>query len=189
VRYSSMLLACALLLAPIAGRADESAPCRITGGGCLKLPGATGHMEASFGGNVGSLHGPWQDPPVARANTWEHVYRDGRTILSNFQSTDAHVVSCRPERSGPCPPPGGATQVEFEGTGKFNIGAGPLDEDGNFEATVVDVGTCEPGVGDFYSIKVRRGIVQGLGEVVYEASGRISCGNIRAFAPWANAAR
>jgi hypothetical protein len=188
VRPLSALLACALLLAPIAARADESAPCRLTGGGCLGIPEANHHKQATFGGNVGSLHGPWQGPHGIPANTWEHVFRDGKTILFNFHSTDAHVVRCRPERSGPCPPPDGATAIEFEGTGMFSTGPGPMEEVGNFEASIVDVGTCTPGTGDSYSIRVRRGSVVGVGEVVHEISGQIDCGNLQAHAPWQQSA-
>src|SRR4051794_18876671 len=122
MRLRPALVGCAILLAPVVARGDESAPCRVTGGGCLNLYQPGHHIQATFGGNVGSLHGSWQGYQGTPIHNWEHVFRDGRTILFNFHSADAHVVRCRPEPPESCPPPGAATRVEFEGTGKFSIG-------------------------------------------------------------------
>jgi hypothetical protein len=159
----------------------ESSLCRVHGGGCLNVAGGVGtHIQATFGGDVARLHGDI-DPTQS---SWEHVYRDNRTILIRFSSLEAHVVRCRPEPHGSCPPPDGATRADFEGTGKVVLGDGGSELDANFQASVIDVGACEGSPRDAYSITIRRGLVVGQGDVVHELSGNLECGNLKVGAPW-----
>jgi len=155
--------------------------CRITGGGCINEPPGEdqrGHKRNTFGGNASPAHaggGP-------TGNEWQHVRRDGNTILFNFHSHDAHVVECSVVPPGPCSPPAENTRADFEGTGKFSIGPGGRDQDGNFQAFIIDhrEGSC-PGTGDrdYYSIIVREGLVIGAGATVFSIAGEIDCGNLQ----------
>jgi hypothetical protein len=156
-------------------------PCSLTGGGCLNVAGEVGHhIQATFGGTVTAQRGS-----VGPAQSiWEHVYRDGHTILVSFHSLDAHVARCHPEPQGSCPPPDGATRFEFEGTGKVVLGADGAQLDANFQASVLDAGSCGGSERDFYSITIRRGLEIGQGEVVHQLSGTIDCGNPKVEAPW-----
>jgi hypothetical protein len=153
----------------------------VTGGGCLKVAGGTGsHLQATFGGAATSQQGSADPAPGA----WDHVYFNGRTILVSFHSLDAHVVQCRPEPHGSCPPPEGATRAEFEGPGTVVLGDDGVELDANFQASVLDVGSCGGDVRDTYSITIRRGLEIGQGEVVHELSGTIDCGNLKVVGPW-----
>jgi len=152
--------------------------CRLTGGGCLNEDGGNrGHKQSTFGGNSSPAHeggGP-------TGNEWQHVYRDGRTILFNWHSHDAHVIACSVVPPGPCSPPAINTRADFVGTGKYSLGAGSREEDGNMVAYVIDhkEGACNRHNRDEYSIVVRTGLVIGEGAVVFQTSGEIDCGNLQ----------
>jgi len=116
-----------------------SAPCGVSGGGCLRPSGGDGsHFQATFGGVVTGQRA-LVDPAQC---TWEHIYRDSHTILVSFHSLDAHVVHCEPEPRGSCPPPDGATRADFEGTGKVILDGNGFELDANFQASILDVGSC-----------------------------------------------
>jgi hypothetical protein len=152
--------------------------CRLTGGGCLNEDSNNkGHKQNTFGGNSSPLHtggGP-------SGNDWEHIQRDGKTILFNWHSFDAHVIACSVVPPGPCSPKAPDTRADFVGTGKYSIGSGGRSEDGNMVAYVIDhtEGACNKGVGDYYSIIVRKGLVIGEGDVVFTCAGTIDCGNLQ----------
>jgi len=152
--------------------------CRLTGGGCLNEDGGhSGHKQSTFGGNSSPEHtggGP-------TGNEWEHVYRDGRTILFNWHSHDAHVIQCSVVPPGPCHPAAENTKADFVGTGKYSLGAGSREEDGNMVAYIIDhkEGACNKNNRDEYSIVVRQGLVIGEGLVVFQTSGEIDCGNLQ----------
>ena len=150
--------------------------CRITGGGCLNEAGGTrGKKQNTFGGNVSPAH----DAGGPTGNEWEHVLRDGRTILFNFHSHDAHIISCTILPPGPCSPPAVNTRADFEGTGQYSMGPGSRTEDANFSAYIIDHGEGHCGGTDYYTITVRKGLVQGAGEVVFTIAGEIDCGNLQ----------
>jgi len=152
--------------------------CRLTGGGCLNEQGGhAGHKQSTFGGNSSPLHeggGP-------TGNEWEHVYRDGRTILFNWHSHDAHVIACSVVPPGPCSPQAINTRADFVGTGKYSLGSGSREEDGNMVAYIIDhkEGACNKNNRDEYSIVVRKGLEIGLGDIVFQTTGEIDCGNLQ----------
>jgi len=152
--------------------------CRLTGGGCLNEDGdQRGHKQSTFGGNSSPAHeggGP-------TGNEWEHVYRDGRTILFNWHSHDAHVIACSVVPPGPCHPAAENTRADFVGTGLYSIGAGGREEEGNMVAYIIDhkEGACNKNNRDEYSIIVREGLVIGEGAIVFQTSGEIDCGNLQ----------
>jgi hypothetical protein len=152
--------------------------CRLTGGGCLNEDGGNrGHKQSTFGGNSSPAHeggGP-------TGNEWQHVYRDGRTILFNWHSHDAHVIQCTVVPPGPCHPQAENTRADFVGTGQYSLGAGSREEDGNMVAYIIDhrEGSCNRGTRDEYSIVVRTGLVIGEGEIVFQTEGEIDCGNLQ----------
>ncbi len=156
----------------------QTSLCRLTGGGCLNENGGTkGHKQSTFGGNASPDHtggGP-------TGNSWEHVYRDGKTILFNWHSPDAHVIACSDVTPGPCSPKGTVTRADFVGTGQYSIGAGGRNQDGNMVAYIIDhtEGACNKNVGDYYSIVVRTGLVIGSGDIVFQTAGTIDCGNLQ----------
>jgi hypothetical protein len=156
----------------------QTSLCRLTGGGCLNENGdQKGHKQSTFGGNASPEHsggGP-------TGNSWEHVYRDGKTILFNWHSPDAHVIDCIDVTPGPCHPKGTVTRADFVGTGSYSIGAGGRDQDGNMVAYIIDhtEGACNKNVGDYYSIVVRTGLVIGAGDIVFQTAGTIDCGNLQ----------
>jgi uncharacterized repeat protein (TIGR01451 family) len=152
--------------------------CRLTGGGCLNEQGGhAGHKQSTFGGNASPAH----DGGGPTGNEWEHVYRDGRTILFNWHSHDAHVIKCSVVPPGPCHPPAVNTRADFVGTGKYSLGAGAREEDGNMVAYIIDhkEGACNKKNRDEYSIVVRKGLVIGEGGIVFQTSGEIDCGNLQ----------
>ena len=73
------------------------------------------------------------------------------------------------------------TRADFEGTGKYSIGAGGREEEGNMVAYIVDhkEGACNRNDRDEYYITVRKGLVIGEGEVVFQTGGEIDCGNLQ----------
>jgi uncharacterized repeat protein (TIGR01451 family) len=152
--------------------------CRLTGGGCLNENGDNkGHKQSTFGGNASPEHsggGP-------TGNEWEHVYRDGKTILFNWHSHDAHVIECSVVPPGPCSPHAVNTRADFVGTGKYSIGPGGRDQDGNMVAYIIDhrEGACNKNNRDEYSIVVRTGLTIGSGDIVFQTSGQIDCGNLQ----------
>ena len=152
--------------------------CRLTGGGCLNEDGDNrGHKQSTFGGNSSPAHeggGP-------TGNEWTHVYRDGKTILFNWHSHDAHVIQCSVVDPGPCHPSAVNTRADFVGTGKYSLGAGGRSEDGNMVAYIIDhrEGSCNRNDRDEYSIIVREGLVIGEGAIVFQTSGEIDCGNLQ----------
>jgi uncharacterized repeat protein (TIGR01451 family) len=152
--------------------------CRLTGGGCLNEDGDNrGKKQSTFGGNSSPFHeggGP-------TGNSWEHVYRDGREILFNWHSWDAYVTRCSVVEPGPCSPQAENTRADFQGTGKFSLGAGSRTEDGNMVAYIIDhrEGACNRNTRDEYYITVRRGLVIGEGEIVFQTGGEIDCGNLQ----------
>ncbi len=156
----------------------EEGLCRLTGGGCLNEDGNNrGHKQSTFGGNSSPFHeggGP-------TGNEWQHVYRDGREILFNWHSHDAHVVRCTVVPPGPCSPPAENTRADVEGTGQYSLGAGSRTEDGNLVAYIIDhrEGACNRGTRDEYKITVREGLVIGAGAIVFETEGEIDCGNLQ----------
>ncbi|MGH7725460.1 MAG: FlgD immunoglobulin-like domain containing protein [Candidatus Eiseniibacteriota bacterium] len=156
----------------------EEGICRLTGGGCLNEDGDNrGHKQSTFGGNSSPFHeggGP-------TGNEWQHVYRDGRTILFNWHSHDAHVIRCTVVEPGPCHPPAVNTRADFVGTGQYSLGAGSRTEDGNMVAYIIDhrEGSCNRNTRDEYSIIVRTGLEIGAGEIVFQTSGEIDCGNLQ----------
>ena len=155
-------------------RGAAAPPCQVSGGGCINVPGQPPrHVQATFGGTVSQEGG-----------TWEHVYRDGRTILFSFRSVDARVSVCRPDPNGACRPPGMASRAEMTGTGTFTTATDSMLTDGNFLVELFDKGSCEGEARDSYSITVRRGLVVGQGEVVHTMAGDLACGNLRIDAPW-----
>ena len=176
--------ACLILFSAIAahaGSGPESPPCRLSDGGRLNVAGGVGtHLQSTFSGEVGRD----QDTTDPTRKVWEHFYRDSRTILVSFRSNDAHVVRCRPDPSAPCRPAVEVTRVEFEGTGTYILNADGIEIDGNFQATVVDVGSCDGAGRDAHSITIRRGLAIGQGENVHEMSGNLDCGNLKVVAPW-----
>jgi uncharacterized repeat protein (TIGR01451 family) len=152
--------------------------CRLTGGGCLNEDGGNrGHKQSTFGGNSSPAH----DGGGPTGNSWEHVYRDGKTILFNWHSWDAHVIACSVVPPGPCSPHANNTRADFVGTGKYSIGAGGRSEDGNQVAYIIDhkEGACNKSNRDEYGIIVRKGLVIGQGEIVFQTSGEIDCGNLQ----------
>jgi len=152
--------------------------CRLTGGGCLNEEGGNrGHKQNTFGGNSSPFHeggGP-------TGNSWEHVYRDGKTILFNWHSWDAHVIQCSVVEPGPCSPQAVNTRADFVGTGKYSLGAGGRSEDGNMVAYIIDhkEGACNRDNRDEYYITVREGLVIGEGAIVFQTGGEIDCGNLQ----------
>ena len=152
--------------------------CRLTGGGCLNEDGGTkGHKQSTFGGNASPAH----DGGGPTGNSWEHVYRDGKAILFNWHSWDAHVIQCSVVPPGPCQPAADNTRADFVGTGKYSLGAGGREEDGNMVAYAIDhaEGACNRGIHDEYGIVVRAGLEIGKGAVVFQTSGEIDCGNLQ----------
>jgi hypothetical protein len=109
------------------------------------------------------------------------VVRDGREITFNFHSHDAHITDCSIVPPGPCSPQANNTRADFEGTGTYSLGAGSRTEDANFTAYIIDhkEGACNKNVSDVYSITVRKGLVQGQGDVVFTITGDIDCGNLQ----------
>jgi len=150
--------------------------CRITGGGCLNEKGGnSGHKQNTFGGNVSPLHtggGP-------TGNEWEHVIRQGSTILFNFHSHDAHITACTVVPPGPCHPPAINTRADFEGTGLYSFGPGTRSQPANFSAYIIDHGEGKCGARDYYTITVRSGLLQGQGTVVFSIAGTSDCGNLQ----------
>jgi hypothetical protein len=154
--------------------------CRLTGGGCMNDDpdtGRKGHKQSTFGGNSSPEH----DGGGPTGNSWEHVYRDGREILFNWHSWDAHVIACSVVPPGPCSPHAINTRADFVGTGKYSIGAGGREQDGNQVAYIIDhkEGSCNKGTRDEYSIIIRTGLVIGEGDIVFQATGFIDCGNLQ----------
>jgi hypothetical protein len=154
--------------------------CRLTGGGCMNDDPDTGNKgkkQNTFGGNSSPLH----DGGGPSGNSWEHVYRDGREIKFNWHSWDAHVTGCSVVPPGPCSPKAINTRADFVGTGKYSVGSGGREEDGNQVAYVIDhkEGNCNKDTRDEYSIVVRKGLVIGEGDVVFQATGFIDCGNLQ----------
>jgi len=156
----------------------QSGLCRLTGGGCLNEDGDNkGKKQSTFGGNSSPAHeggGP-------TGNSWEHVYREGHTILFNWHSWDAHVIQCSVVPPGPCHPAAENTRADFVGTGKYSIGAGGREEDGNMVAYIIDhrEGACNKSNRDEYSIIVRKGLDIEQGDIVFQTSGEIDCGNLQ----------
>src|SRR5688572_24397309 len=156
----------------------ETGICRLTGGGCLNEDGDNrGKKQSTFGGNSSPAHeggGP-------TGNEWQHVYRDGREILFNWHSHDAHVIECSVVDPGPCHPSAVNTRADFVGTGQYSLGAGSRTEDGNMVAYIIDhrEGSCNRNDRDEYSIIVRTGLVIGEGDIVFQTSGEIDCGNLQ----------
>ena len=113
------------------------------------------------------LPSPEHDGGGPSGNSWEHILRDGKTILFNWLSWDAHVIACSVVPPGPCSPKAINTRADFVGTGKYSIGAGGRSEDGNMVAYIIDhnEGSCNKGTRDEYFITVRKGLVIGEGEV------------------------
>jgi hypothetical protein len=139
--------------------------------------GNKGKKQNTFGGNSSPLH----DGGGPSGNSWEHVYRDGREILFNWHSWDAHVIGCSVVAPGPCSPKAINTRADFVGTGKYSVGSGGREEDGNQVAYVIDhkEGNCNKDTRDEYSITVRKGLTIGEGDIVFEAHGFIDCGNLQ----------
>jgi hypothetical protein len=152
-----------------AGATPGSPPCEVSGGGCVNKPVPPTHLQATFGGST-STH------------SWEHIYRDGRTILFRFVSQDARLALCRPD-PGSCRPPGVASRAELVGTGTFTTSTDSVATVANFDVGIFDRGSCDGDARDTYSITVRRGHVLGQGEVVYTLSGDLGCGNLRIDSP------
>ena len=154
--------------------------CRLTGGGCMNDDpdtGRRGHKQNTFGGNSSPFHeggGP-------TGNSWEHVLRDGRDILFNWHSWDAHVIQCTVVPPGPCSPKAENTRADFVGTGLYSIGSGGREEEGNMVAYIIDhkEGNCNKDTRDEYYITVREGTVIGQGDIVFESGGFIDCGNLQ----------
>jgi len=152
--------------------------CRLTGGGCLNEDGDNrGKKQSTFGGNSSPFHeggGP-------TGNSWEHVLRDGKTILFNWHSWDAYVTRCSVIEPGPCHPAAENTKAEFQGTGKYSLGAGSREAAGNMVAYIIDhkEGACNRNNRDEYYITVRTGLVIGEGEIVFQTGGEIDCGNLQ----------
>jgi len=152
--------------------------CRLTGGGCLNEDGDNrGKKQSTFGGNSSPFHeggGP-------TGNSWEHVLRDGKTILFNWHSWDAYVTQCSVVGSGPCHPQAENTRADFQGTGKYSLGAGSREEAGNMVAYIIDhrEGACNRNDRDEYYITVRKGLVIGEGDIVFQTGGEIDCGNLQ----------
>ncbi len=152
--------------------------CRLTGGGCLNEDGDNrGKKQSTFGGNSSPFHeggGP-------TGNSWQHVYRDGRTILFNWHSWDAYVTQCSVVGTGPCSPQAENTRADFQGTGKYSVGAGGREEAGNMVAYIIDhrEGACNRNTRDEYYITVRTGLVIGQGTIVFQTGGEIDCGNLQ----------
>jgi hypothetical protein len=114
------------------------------------------------------------------------VYRDGRQILFNWHSHDAHVIACYDEpQPGPCHPPAVNVKADFVGTGLYSdyrLGSsGQRDQPGNMVAYIIDhrEGSCNRNDRDEYSIIVRTGTVIGEGTIVFQTSGEIDCGNLQ----------
>ena len=136
--------------------------CRLTGGGCLNEDGGNkGHKQNTFGGNASPLHSG--GGPIGQRMGARH--RDGKTILFNWHSHDAHVIACSDVPPGPCSPKADDTRADFVGTGQYSIGSGGRDQDGNMVAYIIDhtEGSCNKSVGDYYSIIVRTGLDIGQG--------------------------
>jgi uncharacterized repeat protein (TIGR01451 family) len=155
--------------------------CRLTGGGCLNDDPDTNnrsHKQHTFGGNSSPFHeggGP-------TGNEWQHVHRDGREILFNWHSHDAHVIACYPEpQPGPCSPEAVNVKADFVGTGLYSIGSGSREFEGNMVAYIIDhrEGSCNRNNRDEYSIVIREGLVIGEGAIVFDAEGEIDCGNLQ----------
>ena len=152
--------------------------CRLTGGGCLNEDGSNkGKKQSTFGGNSSPEHSGGQPS----GNSWEHVYRENGVILFNWHSWDAHVIACSVVPPGPCHPAANNTRADFVGTGKYSLGAGSREEDGNQVAYIIDhkEGACNRDNRDEYSIVVRKGLVIGQGDIVFQTSGEIDCGNLQ----------
>jgi hypothetical protein len=147
----------------------------VTGGGCLNEEGGTNGRQSTFGGRADA--GP---VGAADAHVWQHVDRNGRVILFNFKSEDARLVYCRPVPPRHCPSKVMDVRAEIEGTGRATLQGQGTPVDANFQATIVDVrdNTCGP-ERDTYSITVRAGLLVGGGEVLFETSGEIDCGNLQ----------
>jgi uncharacterized repeat protein (TIGR01451 family) len=159
---------------------DQPGICRLTGGGCMNDDpdtGRKGHKQNTFGGNSSPAH----DGGGPTGNSWEHILRDGREILFNWHSWDAHVIQCSVVPPGPCSPKAINTRADFVGTGKYSIGAGGREEDGNMVAYIIDhkEGNCNKDTRDEYFITVRKGLVIGQGEIVFDRGGFIVCGNLQ----------
>ena len=163
--------ALALLLLVFLPSPGKAAPCNMSGGGCLTAYEGAVRLQSVFGGTV--------------PGTWDHRYFRDRTPLAAMLSTDAHIVGCRPDPSAGCAAPRRSSRIEFDGACQVTLTDQPPFP-GNISASVIDVGICD-GVHDRYSITVRRVSIPGLGEVVYEASGELGCGNLRVDAPWVRA--
>jgi uncharacterized repeat protein (TIGR01451 family) len=149
--------------------------CWLTMGGFLNANIRSGHKDNTFGGNVG--------PPPS--GSWEHIQRDGKDILFNFHSHDAHVFECGNDgNAGPCHPAGDANFIVFGGTGSYSFGNGARTEDATWTARAEDhgepgrQGTQAGGCGtpDYYTITVFN---KESGEVVFTAAGFLDGGNIQ----------
>lgn len=129
-----LLLALAAAFSWVDAAAKAAAPCQVSGGGCLNVPGQPPrHVQATFGGTASQESG----------GTWQHVYRDGRTILFQFRSQDAVVSLCRPDPNGACRPPGMASRAAMTGTGTFTTATDSVLAEGNFLVQFFDKGSCE----------------------------------------------
>jgi uncharacterized repeat protein (TIGR01451 family) len=150
--------------------------CRFTGGGCLNENGnQKGHKQHTFGGNVSPQH----DGGGPTGNSWEHVVRDGRTVLFNFHSWDPYVFECSVVPPGPCSPKAENTRADFRGPGKYSLGAGSRERDAYFVAHIIDhrEGSCNKDTRDDYAITVWDAETN---EVVFEfKEQQIDCGNFQ----------
>jgi hypothetical protein len=75
------------------------------------------------------------------------------------------VIACSIVPPGPCSPKAINTRADFVGTGKYSIGSGGREEDGNMVAYIIDhkEGSCNKGTRDEYFITVRKGLVDRSG--------------------------
>jgi hypothetical protein len=153
--------------------APEAIRCSLTGGGCLNEEGGI-HRQSTFAGNVGF---PGDSEVTERG--WTHIDRDGATVRIEFQSQDARLVRCRPEPARRCAPHVMDVRVYIQGTGTARLENRSSIVDANFQAEIVDRDGACGSERDFYAITVRAGHWIGRGDVLFETSGELDCGNLQ----------
>jgi uncharacterized repeat protein (TIGR01451 family) len=155
----------------------EQGLCRLTGGGCLNENGdQRSHKQHTFGGNVSPCP---TGPPGPTGDSWEHVVRNGRTILFNFHSWEPCITACSVVEPGPCSPHGTITRADFEGPGRYSLGPGSRERDATFTAYIIDhrEGGCNRDDRDEYAITVRDAETNLI--VFQFAEQEIDCGNLQ----------
>jgi hypothetical protein len=126
-------------------------------------------MQSTFGGSCSS--------DGRSGDAWEHVVREGHKTLIKWKSFNIRVVNCS-EVPGLCGPDDKDLRADLEGVGSIRL------QDNTFTANAVGyvidrVGDCKKSNRDEYGIIIRKGSVIGSGQILFQSSGKITCGDIK----------